>query len=477
MVTLALAVIAAALAAATGTSGGRGAPAGREARATTAGSPADRASTSSRGVVGNTINVVFPISNLTGLSDQLGFAGDPEDAQQVNAIDFYVNQVNRAGGINGRKIHPVVANFDPTDEAEMRALCKDWTEGSPPVFAVVDGLGAWNGDNELCVAQEGHTPFIGEWTTVTNWTTTGSPYLWWLGPDQAAILRTLVAWASSAGYVGRGRKLAVVAGDRASDRLALEDYLLPDLKRAGVPRPLVQTIPADPSDLAATQSEAPLVVQRLHAAGVGVVIPLVPFNAFFPYLQAETTQQYFPRLLLSDYESTITIGLGLVPVPYEKALDGQEGVTVETLGGIDDDRPESQGGYDPGVRSCFDSFRKGPTYPFPAPPVHPGPWIEEQGPIASWCQAIRLFADAAREAGRHLTRRSFVEAMARVTDYPGTLSPILTYGPDKFDGPVEYRVVRIHNNDPAHNGCINNYKNRIQATCWQVVQNWRPLLS
>ena len=148
---------------------------------------------------------------------------------------------------------------------------------------------------------------------------------------------------------------------------------------------------------------------------------------------------------------------------------------METLGGIDDDRPQSEGGYDPGVRSCWESFRKSKTFPFPKPPVHPGPWIEEQGPIASWCQGIRLFAAAAQKAGPNLNRRTFVEAMASIKNYPGTLSPILTYGPDKFYGPTQYRVVSLHNNSSAPNECINNYKGRVQATCWRIVQNWRPL--
>ena len=56
-------------------------------------------------------------------------------------------------------------------------------------------------------------------------------------------------------------------------------------------------------------------------------------------LQAETGQQYFPRLLLSDYESSIeSPPSGCIPIPYAKALDGQEGLTTETLGGGDDDR-------------------------------------------------------------------------------------------------------------------------------------------
>jgi hypothetical protein len=45
--------------------------------------------------------------------------------------------------------------------------------GNPPVFAVLDGIGDWNGDNELCITQEGHTPFIAEWTTVNQLATRG----------------------------------------------------------------------------------------------------------------------------------------------------------------------------------------------------------------------------------------------------------------------------------------------------------------
>ena len=116
----------------------------------------------------------------------------------------------------------------------MRALCKTWTEGSPAAFAVLDGLGDWTGDNQLCITQEGHTPFIGQWTTVTNWTNEGSPYLWWTGPDQAAILQAVVNWGLSADLLGGNIKVGVIAGDRASDQVALNDYLLPDLRRAGV---------------------------------------------------------------------------------------------------------------------------------------------------------------------------------------------------------------------------------------------------
>ena len=436
--------------------------------------PVSRASTSTRGVTASTINVVFPVVALNSLAGQEGFAQDAEYGEQSKAINFYVSLINKAGGINGRKIKPIIASFDPTDEAQMRSLCKTWTEGSPAAFAVLDGIGDWTGDNQLCITQEGHTPFIGQWTTVTNWTNEGSPYLWWTGPDQATILQAVVNWGLGAGLLGGGRKVAVVAGDRASDQAALEQYLLPDLRRAGVTT-VVKTIAADPSDSATTDSQAPLVIQQLRSAGVTSVIPLIPFNVFYPLLQAETSQQYFPKLLLSDYESSIESALGLIPVPYEKALDGQEGLTTETLGGGTTNSDYTGPlGYDTGVRNCWVPWHK--AYP-QIPSGDTTDYLEQQGPVVSWCQIIDLFAQAARSAGKNLNRRTFVTALSKVKNFPGTVTPVLSFGPDKRYGPTLYKIVKLRNNVPPSSACQLTSQGKTQGTCWTDVQPFVPLPS
>ncbi len=433
--------------------------------------PVSQASTSTRGVTAHSINVVFPVVALNSLAGEEGFASDVEFGEQTKAINLFVKQINDAGGINGRKIDPIITSFDPTNESDMRALCKTWTEGSPAAFAVLDGLGDWTGDDQLCVTQEGHTPFIGQWTTVTSWTNQGSPYLWWTGPDQAAILQAVVNWGLSSGLLGGTTKVGVIAGNRASDQQALNQYLLPDLGRAGV-TPVVETVDADPDDTATTDAQAPLAVQQLRSDGVTSVIPLIPFNVFYPVLQAETEQQYFPKLLLSDYESSIETALGLLPFPYAKALNGQEGVTTETLGGIDDDRPEIEGGYDPGLRSCWTVWHK--AYP-QIPPGNQEDYIEEQGPIAGWCQVIDLFTAAAKDAGPDLNRRTFVTALSKITDFPGTYTPVLSYGPNKRYGPTQFQVVRLHINSPVSTQCKMPKDNIPQFTCWVGVQSWEPL--
>ena len=69
--------------------------------------------------------------------------------------------------------------------------------------------------------------------------------------------------------------------------------------------------------------------------------------------------------------------------------------------------------------------------------------------MVGWCQAITLFAKAARAAGPDLNRRTFVTAMSKITNFPGTSTPVLSFGPDKRYGPTEYKIVKLRNNVPA----------------------------
>ncbi len=235
------------------------------AEADAANASVTHASTSARGVTATTINVAFPVANLDALSSTYGFAGDLEYTEQAKAINLFVNQINAGGGINGRKINPIISSYNPASDASMQALCENWTQGNPPIFAVLDGVGTFTGVNELCVTQQGHTPMLSQWTTVSTFTQEASPYLWWTGPDDAAVLQAVVTWGKGQGTVGGKARLGVVVGDRASDQEALHKYLLPDLKRVGV-TPVVETIPAQTSEGAATSSDSTLVVEKLHAA-------------------------------------------------------------------------------------------------------------------------------------------------------------------------------------------------------------------
>ena len=273
--------------------------------------------------------MVFPIVAVNSLAGKEGFSADKEYNEQIPAIHLYVDQINHSGGINGRKINPIIVQFDPTNDANMQSLCRQWTQGSPAAFAVVDGIGTWEQDNQLCVAQQGQTPLLSAWSTTTNWTNLGSPYLWWTSADMAPVLAAVVQWGQSSGRLGHGKKVGVVVSDQAPDQAALNDYLLPDLKKAGI-TPLVRRWPAA-HQTATTNSDAQLAVEKFKAAGVQSVIPLLRENAFFPYIGAENSQQYYPQLLLERLPVDDRGGARPDPRPLREGAQRAGGCDDETL--------------------------------------------------------------------------------------------------------------------------------------------------
>jgi hypothetical protein len=232
----------------------------------------------------------------------------------------------------------------------------------------------------------------------------------------------------------------------------------------------VEHINYNPQDNATAAAQAPSVVERLRASGVTTVIPLMPLPAFLAYMQAANSQQYYPKLVLSDYEQSIAIGLGMAESLFKNVLDGQLGMTYQTLGNSDDPR-----GYNlqPGSADCFNTWIAAHPTPYPDADDPRGEvTIESQGPIMTECQNIRLFAAAARAAGPNLTRKTFTDAMAKVTNFPAAVYPVLTYGPGDYGGAKQTRTVQIHVNDKAHNGCPLLSSGKPQGSCWLIISDF-----
>jgi ABC-type branched-subunit amino acid transport system substrate-binding protein len=402
---------------------------------------------SDRGVTATHIKVVFPKADLGPIGQATGLTTTEDEN---TAIMAYVNDINSSGGINGRLIDPEIVTYDPLNDSEMRADCKDWTE-SQQVFAVVDSYG-WHDDHQLCITQEGHTPLISKWTTVTDWTQRGNPYLWWTGPDSVEVLDNLVA--SSLDVLLRN-KFSVVAGDRESDKLAV-GYLKESLRRAGLAPFSIDELSFN-AGIATTQSQ--LLVQKLKQNDVKVVLPVLPFLTLISYLQTEDSQSYYPKLLLSDYESEIQAMLGLAESKYEAALQDTIGPTAFRLGS-----PEEPKGYTELGLRCSDQFHKqDPNW------AHN---LEGPGAAMTWCQNIYLFARAATMAGNNLNRDTFNNAMSQIQNFGGAVVPDLTFGSAQHAGPHNYRTVQIHVNGDKQ--CPKNDQGADQGSCWLIKSDFQP---
>ncbi len=95
--------------------------------------------------------------------------------------------------------------------------------------------------------------------------------------------------------------------------------------------------------------------------------------------------------------------------------------------------------------------------------------------MVSWCQVISLFATAARAAGPHLNRRTFVTALSKIKNFPGTTTPVLSYSATKHYGPTQYKIVRLRNNVPPSADCQLTSQGKAQGTCWVTVQPFTHL--
>lgn len=432
---------------------------------------------STDGVTKTSVTIVFPVVDLSAAGQAVGLAG-LSDEKDPTGIKTYVKEINDAGGINGRTIDARIEKFNPLDPADMRAKCKDWTT-SGEVFAVVD-TGKWYDDNQLCLTEEGHLPLISSWTTVTDWTERGEPYLWWTGPDQADVVLNLVPWGIRQGLLGPDTKFAVLAADRAGDKLAVDDYLLPALRAQGLTPTVVDTITASVDDPATAQSQAKSAVNRLKSEGVETVIPLLPVNAFRAYLSAAKAQQYAPKLMLSDYEGSVNTALGLAEFQFPDLLSGQLGTTVYTLSSEDDDRPANglEGpGYSPEALSCWQTYQR-----YNPKLLKDAPYIEAQGPTMRWCDSIRLTAAALDAAGRTLNRRTFIQALGVLSDQPSAITNGYSFSRTDHSGPTDYRTVAPTKNGTTTetNTCpprraTDDNPSPLHGSCWVLVEDWRPM--
>ena len=97
----------------------------------------------------------------------------------------------------------------------------------------------------------------------------------------APVLAATVQWGLSSGRLGHGKKVGVVVSDQAADQEALNEYLMPDLKKAGI-SPTVETVAANPDETSTTNSEAQLAVEKFKAGRRAVGHPAAARERVLP---------------------------------------------------------------------------------------------------------------------------------------------------------------------------------------------------
>lgn len=392
-------------------SGGRAAAAAGAARGPS-GAPGASGATSV-GVTGGEVRLGIAMLDLKAVR-AIGLGGavaGVTPAQEEGFWRFFVDEVNRAGGINGRKIVPAFTTFDPTDSTTGRKACLALTEDAKVFAAIIDG--GLFGDPILCFTAEHHVPTLEYAGEPDAWYQRSAGLLFTPGMTGSRNLRSLVS-VLGATNVMKGKKIGVVSTDSPTEKLPVDEGLLPALKAAGYPVAYRSTVT---QNIDQQPSQIPVEIAQMRRAGVDYIVWVSNALVFAQWTQAAANQGYNPPYAMTDINSASN-DFTVQNVP---ASTNAVAVTALRDGEQHANLPEP-----PKVQACRERLEK-------AKGISLKRGAADYQIAIQACGFIELFTTAARKAGANLTPQSFSQAMQGIGAWDFPYFAPGAYAPGKFD--------------------------------------------
>jgi len=242
--------------------------------------------------------------------------GDARKPQNV-MIDW----VNSHGGVAGRKLSPIYYGFDasgtgPPSDQQDQAACAKYTQDNKVFAMIVQGS-----IFDECAKREGAVDLNQD----------GTPSIYKKYPDRIDIesLNMVRAWkvtvdgAAQLGYFNAGAKIGVVAWDGPDYKEAINDGLLPELRRHGLSLATQPYFIAEPQtfqDLGSASAAVNNAVLKFATLGIDHVFVMDGQAGLcggsclsIEWLKRAESQQYYPDYAFNDKNSAIELAkLGIL---------------------------------------------------------------------------------------------------------------------------------------------------------------------
>jgi ABC-type branched-subunit amino acid transport system substrate-binding protein len=359
--------------------------------ASTASTPAANGVTKDEIKIGITYPDLEAIRSVTNTNH-----GDYEKAYRI-----VIDDLNKKGGINGRKIVPVFAAIDPLGTAPAQEACLKLTEDEQ-VFAA---MSFFNADAPLCFVDSHETPILGGQTTSANLAKAKAPWATLesgaeLGPRQVDALVQAGALKGKLGIVA-------IADEEQSQ---LKDVVLPALKQHKLSG-TTAIIDAPSSDPVANVQQASTIMERFKTDGVKTV--LLVGGAVTAVSNALSKSDYRPRLAATNARNLASAASNPTtdPAVMKTAVAADAGFIFS----------------DPALVKCFKLIEKATGNKI----VENVPQGEPQYRVSAQtaCEYISLFSTLAKAAGKNLTADSFGKAITTTKNVDVTGLGPMTYDP------------------------------------------------
>ena len=252
----------------------------------------------SRGVTGGQVTIgILTLRNVAQAAAAIGL-GDLTPGDGTAQGRAIVNDINKVGGIGGRKVVPVFVELDPTrnqnnPELNWQEACTALTQDKK-VFAVVTATAA-SPTLADCLSKKG-VLLLAAGTLYTQQIQDRNRGFYY-GPGTYLadrIYLNLVDELVASGFLTKESKVGLLTFDRPETRDLLSKVVEPALARHGISVAARGYEPPDSSGPAASSS----FVLQFRNNDVDRVIPVISNPLFF--MQAAENQQYRPRYALTS---------------------------------------------------------------------------------------------------------------------------------------------------------------------------------
>jgi branched-chain amino acid transport system substrate-binding protein len=374
-----------------------------------------QSSSTQQGVTKDEIKIGIPLVDFDAIKDFVDY--DFGDTEAISKV--FVDDINKNGGINGRKIVPVYKKYPPIPgmKPDPLTLCTAFTEDDK-VFAVVGVFIDFTGQGQECVSKQHNTVHIGH--EIDQPFIDAVPGGLMLTPDRTKehVATSLISLMSSTGKL-KGKTVAVV-GDKNNES-RVNDVIMPALKKAKVKTGSPAILNITGTDTTAAQAQVDSFVEKWKSEGVNMVFlsgNLVSAKQF-----AESIKKGLPKAqLVTDTDTSLDQAkgeqnAGVKPNPYEGILSG--------MGETQTQRWDKKS---PQYQHCVDVYEKATKTTVPGPNERKlnsaGKQVNTDQAILDACSDLYMFKTIAEKAGPNLTAKTWQNA---VNSY-GTID----LAPDKF---------------------------------------------
>ena len=297
-----------------------------------------------------------------------------------------IDELNKQGGINGRKIVPVFAPINPIGTAPAQEACVKLTEDEK-VFATV---GFFYFDAPLCYVAQHDTPILGGTMDPTYLKQAKAPWMT-LDSGPEVTPRVVDALVKSGDLKG---KIGVVAAATEEKNL-LDAAVLPALKRNGI-KNTVAIIDAPLNDTVAATQQAGTIAEKFKSEGIKTVLLVGATPSAFS--NALKNSDYRPKLVGTPFSTFQGAALNKATDPALWKGSATADIAADFK--------------DPSLQKCYGTVEKatGKTIverPQPGTPDY-------QASARAACQYISLFSQLAGAAGKDLTVAGFGKAAEKL---------------------------------------------------------------